>query len=63
MSTQSASATLLADGTYSPPNLSLTVSPDEFEDFDLTGTGRRGEHHRLINVSGFQNTAVTLERE
>lgn len=50
-------------GTYAPPNLSLTLSSQAFNDMNLTSTVGETSLTGVINGSGFVNTPITLTRQ
>lgn len=52
-----------ASGTYTPPNLSLTMSAPGFSDLNLTATVGKTSMTGTLNGSGFINSSVTLNRQ
>jgi hypothetical protein len=50
-------------GTFSEPNVSLTVSAPGFEDMNLSGTVGETKLTGTLNGSGFTNATVTLTRK
>ena len=50
-------------GTYSPPSVSLQFHSDGFEDSNLSGTVGESTLTGTLNGSGFNNIAITLQRQ
>ncbi len=63
LSTATASVALTIEGTFSPPNLTLTVSPQGYEDFSFFGTVGETSMKGRLNGAGFVNRTVTLDRQ
>jgi hypothetical protein len=63
LSTATASVALTIEGTFSPPNLTLTVSPQGVEDFSFFGTVGETSMKGRLNGAGFVNRTVTLDRQ
>lgn len=59
----STSAALSVSGSYSEPNVSLTLSSPGFQPINLTGVVSSSSLTGTINGSGFLNSAVTLARQ
>jgi hypothetical protein len=62
LSTATAGVALTIEGTFSPPNLTLTVSPEGVEDFSFFGTVGEESMKGRLNGAGFINRTVTLDR-
>jgi len=54
---------LSIEGAFTPPNLTLTIHSQRFEDFDFSGTVGEQTMKGRLNGSGFLNRAVTLDRQ
>lgn len=52
-----------AQGTYSPPAVSLTLSAPGYSNINLTGTVAQTQITGQMNGSGFTATSVTLTRQ
>jgi hypothetical protein len=63
ISTATAAVALTIEGTFSPPNLTLTVSPEGVEDFSFFGTVGEESMKGRLNGAGFINRTVTLDRQ
>ena len=63
ISTATASVDLTIVGTFSPPNLTLTVSPQGVEDFSFFGNVGEDFMKGRLNGAGFVNRTVTLDRQ
>jgi len=63
LSTATASVALTIEGTFSPPNLTLVVSPQGVEDFSFFGTVGEESMKGRLNGAGFVNRTVTLDRQ
>ena len=63
ISTATAAVALTIEGTFSPPNLTLTVSPEGVENFSFFGTMGQESMKGRLNGAGFINRTVTLDRQ
>jgi hypothetical protein len=63
LSTATEAVPLTIVGTFSPPNLTLTVSPEGFVDFSFFGTVSAESMKGRLNGAGFINRTVTLDRQ
>lgn len=63
LSTATDTVALTIEGTFSPPNLSLTVSPQGFDNFTFFGTVGEESMKGRLNGAGFVNRTVTLDRQ
>jgi hypothetical protein len=63
LSTATAAVALTIEGIFSPPNLTLTVSPEGVEDFSFFGTVGEESMKGRLNGAGFVNRTVTLDRQ
>ena len=52
-----------ANGTYSPPNVSLTLTAPGFSNMNLTATVGQTQMTGTINGSGFVSASVSLTRQ
>jgi hypothetical protein len=62
-STTTDAAALTIEGTYSAPNLTLTIHSQMFNDFSFSGTVGEASMKGRLNGSGFMNRTVTLDRQ
>jgi hypothetical protein len=63
LSTATASVALTIEGTFSSPNLTLTIIPEGVEDFSFFGTVGEESMKGRLNGAGFINRTVTLDRQ
>jgi hypothetical protein len=63
LSASAGSLPLTVSGTFAAPTASLVLHAEGFEDVNLTGTVSESELTGTLNGSGFQNTAITLQRQ
>lgn len=61
-SNSAATVELSVEGTFSSPNLTLTLTSQAFNDFTFTGTVSEEFMKGRLNGSGFVNREVTLTR-
>jgi hypothetical protein len=62
LSTATASVPLTIEGSYSPPNLSLSIQPEGFENITFAGTVSESTIKGRMTGAGLINRTVTLER-
>jgi hypothetical protein len=62
-STTTDATALTIEGTYSAPNLTLTIHSQMFNDFSFSGTVGEASMKGRLNGSGFMNRTVTLDRQ
>ena len=63
LSTTNNAVALTIEGTYTAPNLTLTIRPDGFEDISFSGTVGAGSMKGRLTGAGFINRTVTLDRQ
>lgn len=63
VSTASDAVALTIEGTFSPPTLTLTISPEGVENFSFFGTVAEKSMKGRLNGAGFINRTVTLDRQ
>jgi hypothetical protein len=63
LSTAAASVPLTIEGSYSPPNLSLTIHPEGFENITFAGTVSERTIKGRMTGAGLINRTVTLDRQ
>lgn len=63
LKTASATVVLALEGTYSAPNLSLTMHPEGFEDIVFAGTVSERSIKGRMTGAGLVNRTVTLGRQ
>lgn len=62
LTTATASVPLTIEGSYSPPNLSLRIQPDGFENITFAGTVNERTIKGRLTGAGLINRTVTLDR-